>query len=127
MLLYVHSNKPVESIPKDRRSLYEKGYNKLSSEEIQKIEDAINEIIDKQLDNGDTCFVPGYHVPSEWINTPFYPIWAKAFDKDHKQSALWFGLKVMDTIINRHDDFKWRATKTDMNRGFEQMCYFVQQ
>lgn len=66
--------------------------------------------------------VPGWKAPGSWEHTPLDIIWKKAFPGDAVSCAKWYGLLVMENIIDR--DEKWYATKTNFAREFDQMVYW---
>lgn len=50
-------------------------------------------------------------------------IWDKIFPGDETLCALWYGLVYMQVLIDRDDE--WVAMKTNFNREFDQMVYFM--
>ena len=86
MLLWMESGEEVKDFGKHNK-LFSVGENRLSSDEIEKIENFINAEIDNTLNNnqnsGDRAYVPGWHSPASWANTPLQVIYDKAYPETH--------------------------------------------
>ena len=130
MLVWVDNNIEITEISKRHKSFFEKGLAQLLPKEIEDIEAFINNDIDSSLNSrkkGEKhAYVPGWRVPKDWSKTPLQIIYDKAFPKDDKSSALWYGLMTMQVIIDR--DEKWAAVKTQFNgRSFDQTVYWLRE
>ncbi len=127
MLIWADSAKEVRETPKSRRSFFESGKSKLLLEEYEHLKDYINQMIDNILEKESKdkkYFVPGWQAPGSWEHTPLNIIWDKVFNGDLLSCALWYGLLYMETIIDRKEYF--RAYKTNFDREFDQMVYWVE-
>lgn len=127
MLIWSDSKKEITEIPKTRKKFYQNGKSKLTDEEYQKLKDYVNVLIDNTLEKeskDNRYFVPGWQAPGSWVGTPLNIIWEKIFPGDTNSCALWYGLLVMKVLIDK--DEYWYATKTNYNRDFDQMSYWIE-
>ena len=127
MLLWMESGEEVKDFG-NHNKFFSIGENRLSSDEIEKIEDFINAEIDNTLNNnqisGDRAYVPGWHSPANWEKTPLQVIYDKAYPGDTLNSAFWYGLITMQVIMNRSET--WYAIKTQFKgRSFDQTVYWT--
>lgn len=126
MLEWFENGSQIFEIPLRRREFFNNGKKNLSLKELEDLKNYVNEIIDKVLisksaDN--KFFVPGWEATGSWENTPLQIIWEKVYKHDHEYCALWYGLLVMEVLIERGED--WKAIKTNYNKDFEQMTYWT--
>lgn len=123
MLKWIDSNNEVEAIPHNRQRFYNEGKNKLTAEQYDDLLKYANEIIDQVHVSGARFLVPGWKAPGSWEHSPLDIIWHKLFPGDYVSCAMWYGLLMMEAIIER--DELWHATKTNFNRPFEQVTYWT--
>lgn len=126
MLYWFDSDCEVKDIPHSRKSFYEKGKNNLTIYEYNNLKAYINELIDcltVKNESEDKFLVPGWQVPGTWKYIPLDIIWEKVYNGSKENCALWYGLLVMETIIER--DEKWMAIKTNFSREFDQTVYWI--
>ena len=104
---------PITQLPKTRRGFFNEGLAK------------INRMIDRDYakSNDGAITVPGWNATGSWEGTEIQMIWDKIFTGDEKLCALWYGLLYMQVLIDRDDE--WIATKSNFNRDFDQMVYFM--
>lgn len=126
MLEWFENGSQIFEIPHRRQDFFNNGKKNLSSKEFEDLKNYVNEIIDKFLisksaDN--KFFVPGWEATGSWENTPLQTIWEKVYKHDHEYCALWYGLLVMEVLIERGE--VWKAIKTNYNKDFEQMTYWT--
>jgi len=79
---------------------YQQWKSKLTPDEYQSIEDAINDLID-----GDEIHTSSWMPGSDWTGTAFMPIYDKACKRDTTAAGLFFGLIVYKVVMERPD--KW--------------------
>lgn len=126
MLEWFENGSQIFGIPHKRQEFFNNGKKNLTSKEFEDLKNYVNEIIDKVLISKSTdnkFFVPGWEAAGSWENTPLQTIWEKVCFHDSKSCALWYGLLVMEVLIDRNED--WKAIKTNYNRDFEQMTYWT--
>ena len=121
---------PITQLPKSRQSFFKQGLAKLGGKETDDyaaMEQYINQKVDKDNENSKSVSftVPGWNAPGTWKATPLQVIWDKIFTGDAALCALWYGLLYMQVLIDRDDE--WIAIKTNFNREFDQMVYFIPQ
>lgn len=126
MLEWFENGSQIFEIPHRRQEFFNNGNKYLTSKEFEDLKNYVNEIIDKVLisksaDN--KFFVPGWEATGSWENTPLQTIWEKVYKHDRENCALWYGLLVMEVLIERSED--WKAIKTNYNKDFEQMTYWT--
>lgn len=128
MLRWIDSNHNVANIPQMHRNFFDNGRKKMSDSEYKEIKKYINNLIDtiSQNRNGKTEFiVPGWIVGKTWTNTPLQILYDKIFIRDDESCALWYGLLMYETIIERPE--LWYCIKTKFNgRDFDQAIYWQQ-
>ncbi len=124
MLKDIYS-KPITQLPKSRRSFFEQGRAKINDEDFAALENCINRMIDRDYakSKDGAITVPGWNAAGCWEGTAIQMIWDKIFPGDETLCALWYGLAYMQVLIDRDDD--WIAMKTNFNREFDQMVYFM--
>lgn len=131
MLIWADTEKEIFEIPKSRRKFFENGKSKLSDYEYEFLKDYINQLIDNVVadkNEGKKFFVPGWQAPGSWEGTPLNVIWEKILPNDADGCALWYGLLVMEILIDRCQiGEEWRAIKTNYNRNFDQMTYWIEE
>ena len=118
-------NNPITQLPRDRRRFFKDGRAKINDADYEELENCINHMVDwdyaKSKDGSIT--VPGWNAYGSWEGTPIQIIWDKIFTGDPTLCALWYGLLYMQVLIDRDDE--WFATKSNFNRDFDQMVYFM--
>lgn len=119
----MESGEQITEIGSSRKKFYEECMCKLSYQEIDKIKDYINSDIDKFLNSDNQVYVPGHRVPTDWSGTELQVIYDKACGQNPNQSALLYGLITLEVMIDRFE--KWMATKSNYNRDFDQMTYWI--
>ena len=114
----------VRRIPLSRTAFYESGIKKIENNELQEMYDYVNGIIDELpiQEDGKKKFVPAWNIPTIWTDIPLKSI-GKMWGYDTEESARWFGLLVMDVIINRKG--KWYAGKFNFDRPHDQTVYWT--
>lgn len=118
-------NNPITQLPRDRRRFFKDGRAKITDEDYQTLEWYINRMVDKDYEKSadGSITVPGWNAYGSWEGTPIQIIWDKIFTGDETLCALWYGLLYMQVMIDRDDE--WIATKSNFNRDFDQMVYFM--
>lgn len=126
MLEWFENGSQIFEMPHTRQKFFNNGKKNLSQDEFENIKSYVNKIIDKVLiskSDDNKFFVPGWEATGSWENTPLQTIWEKVYRHDHENCALWYGLLVMEVLIERNED--WKAIKTNYNKDFEQMTYWT--
>ena len=116
---------PITQLPKTRRRFFIEGRAKINDADYAALEDCINRMIDRDYEKSKdgAITVPGWNAPGSWEGTAIQMIWDKVFPGDETLCALWYGLVYMQVLIDRDDE--WIAMKTNFNREFDQMVYFM--
>ena len=117
MALYsVDSGSYVTNVP--HKKDYDRWMKNLSSADLQKIEDELNQRFDQKSVNT-AGWIPG----PEWEDTVYYPIY-RACNKNVTQAGMFFGLIVWETLRNRSD--VWGFGKYEID-GVQigRMTYFL--
>ncbi len=91
----------------------------LSGDEYQKMIDELNNVVQKNIDDGTDIVVSSFIPGSDWRGTVWDPIYTKACGFDFDHSAQFFGLLVCKVLIDR--DETWYYIKQDVAKG---MIYF---
>ena len=81
------------------------------SGELRPIYDELNRRIDKSNRIVDLNWISR----NDWTETVFQPIYETACNRDHEQSALFFGLLLWETMMKR--DEAWYFIKSDNVSG----------
>ncbi len=126
MLEWFENGSQIFEMPHTRQKFFNYGKKNLSQDEFENIKSYVNKIIDKVLiskSDDNKFFVPGWEATGSWENTPLQTIWEKVYKYDRESCALWYGLLVMEVLIERSED--WKAIKTNYNKDFEQMTYWT--
>ena len=115
----------ITELPRDRRRFFEDGLTRITGTDYAEMENCINHMVDRDYETSKdgSITVPGWNAPGSWEDTPIQIIWDKSFTGDIKLCALWYGLLYMQVLIDRDDE--WIATKSNFNRDFDQMVYFM--
>lgn len=125
MVYWMESGEQITEIGLSRRNFYEECIGKLSNQEMDNIKDYINSDIDEFINSDNQVYVPGHRVPTDWSGTELQVIYDKACGQNPNQSALVYGLITLEVMIDRFE--KWMATKSNYNRDFDQMTYWLQE
>lgn len=117
MLFSIDSDKYVKQVP--HKAEFDRWMKRLSVEDYEKIEDALNEKID-QSDINTAGWLPGH----DWSGTVFEPIY-HACSKNVAQSGLFFGLIVFKLLMERKDRV-WGFGRFEKDgKQIASMTYFV--
>lgn len=116
---------PITQLPKTRRRFFSEGRAKIDDADYAALEEFINRMIDRDYakSKDGAITVPGWNAPGSWEGTAIQMIWDKIFPGKETLCALWYGLIYMQVLIDRDDE--WIAMKTNFNREFDQMVYFM--
>ncbi len=124
MLRDIYHN-PIGELPRNRRQFFKTGRAKITDADYRELEDCVNRMVDqdyaRSVDGSIT--VPGWNAPGSWEGKAIQIIWDKIFTGDETLCARWYGLLYMQVLIDRDDE--WIAMRTNFNRDFEQMVYFM--
>ncbi len=123
MLKWFETGKELTDIGSTRKKFFENGLKNLSESEITDIKVYISDDVDSVLSSGKELYVPGHHAPKDWNGTSLQIIYDKAYPNDASSSALFYGLVCMLVLIERDDS--WFAMKSNFNRDFDQMTYWL--
>ena len=127
MLRWIDGGEMVEAIPRARTKFYERGKQKLSFEEFRGLTEYVNDLLDGVMVKSEGAkhfFVPGWQAPGSWEHTPLDIVWEKVYPGNKVDCALWYGLLVMETIIDRPE--LWFAVKSNFSRDFDQTVYWTE-
>jgi hypothetical protein len=98
---------------------YRRMIARMTPEELLSIKNTLNEMIDG-TDIQTSSWMPG----SNWMGTPFEPIYTKAANKNFDLAAKCFGLIVWEVVMERPE--KWRSGRFEKNgQPLSGRTYFI--
>lgn len=107
-LIDIASGKEITWVPKQKD--FSDLRRRLADAEFEAIVDEINARIDAA---GAEIATAGWLPGSDWIGTPFWPIYAKVAKKNYDVAARFFGLMVWYTVMLRPE--KWGSGRFEKN------------
>ena len=118
MLWDIDKNREITSIPHEE--FYNTRISRLSSEQIQAIQEEILRRID-----GDEVAVAGFIPGSDWNGTPFQSIFEDACDRDFNASRWLFGILVWVTLMEHKDFWGFKRNVIVNDIPVDSMTYFI--
>lgn len=91
-----------------RGQTYQRILDRLSTQEIQNIRDALDTMI-----AGDSIFTAGWMPGNDWRGTPYQAIYEKAANGSQATSGLMFGLMVWEAFERHQED--WYTGRFELN------------
>lgn len=119
MLYSIDTGKYVTRVP--HKTDFDKWMEKLSEEDYEKIEEALNNKID-QNDVNTAGWIPGH----DWTGTVYEPIY-EACGRNVTQAGMFFGLIVFELLMNREDKVWGFGRFKKDGKQIASMTYFVLQ
>jgi hypothetical protein len=106
MLFDMMSGKEITKIPYE--SDYRRFMSRMTTDEINHIETALNDLID-----GTEIQTAGWMPGRDWSGTPYEPIYTKAALSNYDLSARCFGLMVWVVFMKRPE--RWTSGRFEKN------------
>jgi hypothetical protein len=118
MLIDIETGRPITRIP--YKAQFDALRRRLSDDEFDSMVARINALIDEA---GAEIATAGWLPGSDWMGTPFAPIYTKAARGDFQRSALFFGQLVWYTVMHRPED--WASGRYQLDgRDIGSRTYF---